>query len=34
MMPDEVPVVGPARVVLLEPGQRWTYRSPKGHDVA
>lgn len=55
MMPDEVPVVGPARVVLgtyggvkspidappmtylsvsLEPGQRWTYRPPKGHDVA
>jgi redox-sensitive bicupin YhaK (pirin superfamily) len=54
LMPDEVPVVGPARVVLgtyggktspiqappmtylavtLEPGQRWTYRPPKGHDV-
>jgi redox-sensitive bicupin YhaK (pirin superfamily) len=54
LMPDEVPVVGPARVVLgtyggerspidappmtylsvgLEPGQRWTYRPPEGHDV-
>jgi redox-sensitive bicupin YhaK (pirin superfamily) len=54
MTPDEVPAVGPARVVLgsydgkkslidsppmsylsvsLEPGQRWTYRPPKGHDV-
>jgi redox-sensitive bicupin YhaK (pirin superfamily) len=55
LMPDEVPVVGPARVILgayggekspidappmtylsvsLEPGQRWTYRPPRGHDVA
>jgi redox-sensitive bicupin YhaK (pirin superfamily) len=55
LMPDEVPIVGPARVVLgsyggqkspidappmtylavsLEPGQRWTYRPPEGHDVA
>ena len=54
LMPAEVPVVGPARVVLgsyggerspidappmtylsvsLEPGQRWTYRPPTGHDV-
>jgi redox-sensitive bicupin YhaK (pirin superfamily) len=54
LMPDEVPAVGPARVILgtyggekslidappmtylavsLEPGQRWTYRPPKAHDV-
>jgi redox-sensitive bicupin YhaK (pirin superfamily) len=54
LMPDEVPVVGPASVVLgsyggkkspiesppmtylsvtLEPGERWTYRPPQGHDV-
>jgi redox-sensitive bicupin YhaK (pirin superfamily) len=54
LMPDEVPVVGPARVVLgtyggetspivappmtylsvsLDPGQRWSYRPPTGHDV-
>jgi redox-sensitive bicupin YhaK (pirin superfamily) len=54
LTPGEVPVVGPARVILgayggenspidappmtylsvgLEPGQRWTYRPPKGHDV-
>jgi redox-sensitive bicupin YhaK (pirin superfamily) len=55
LMPDEVPVAGPARVLVgtydgqsspidappmtylsvsLEPGQRWTYRPAKGHDVA
>jgi redox-sensitive bicupin YhaK (pirin superfamily) len=55
LMPDEIPVAGPARVILgsyggerspivappmtyllvsLAPGQRWTYRRPKGHDVA
>ena len=54
LMPDEVPLVGPARVVLgsyggekspiesppmtylsvtLEPGERWSYRPPQGHDV-
>jgi redox-sensitive bicupin YhaK (pirin superfamily) len=54
LMPDEVPVVGPARVILgtyggerspieappmtylsvsLQPGQRWTYHPPEGHDV-
>jgi redox-sensitive bicupin YhaK (pirin superfamily) len=54
LMPEDVPVVGPARIVLgtyggerspidappmtylsvsLQPGQRWTYRPPKGHDV-
>jgi redox-sensitive bicupin YhaK (pirin superfamily) len=55
VMPKDVPVAGPARVILgaygaatspvdappltylhvsLQPGERWTYQPPTGHDVA